>query len=81
MKLPIGISTESRLVPGSPEWDDFLQVEWDKPLEFSFTNAVGKVFHEIAYSRRDVNTFAKMHKATSYKPTVEGSISKSSSDD
>jgi hypothetical protein len=69
VKLPIGITTEARLVPGSPEWDDFLQVEWDKPLEFSFTDADGKVFHEIAYSLRDVQAFARMHKATSYNPT------------
>jgi hypothetical protein len=81
VKLPIEVTTESRLAPGSPEWDDFLQVEWDKPLEFSFTNAAGKVFHEIAYSHQDVHAFAKMHKATSYKPTVEDSISKSSLDD
>ena len=44
------------------------------PRPYSFTNTEGKVFYEIAYSRQDVNTFAKMHKATSYKPTVEGSI-------
>jgi hypothetical protein len=81
VKLPIGITTEPRLVPGSPEWDDFLQAEWDKPLEFSFTNAAGQVFYEIACSRQDVNTFAKMHEATSYKPTAENSISKSSLDD
>jgi hypothetical protein len=81
VKSPIGITTESRLVPGSPEWDDFLQVEWDEPVEFSFTNVAGKVFHEIAYSRQDVHAFAKMHQATSYKPTVEDSTSKSSLDD
>ncbi len=46
-----------------------MQNEWTKPREYSFTNAAGEVFHEIAYSRQDVNTFAKMHKATSYKPT------------
>lgn len=77
MKLPIDVTTESRLAPGSPEWDDFLQVEWDKPLEFSFTNAAGKVFHEIAYSRQDVNAFAKMHKAVSYKPTEDSLICRS----
>jgi len=55
--------------------------EWIKPREYSFTNAAGKVFHEIAYSRQDVNAFAKMHKAASYKPTVEDSISKSSLND
>jgi hypothetical protein len=46
-----------------------MQSEWTKPREYTFTNAVGEVFHEIAYSRQDVNTFAKMHKAVSYKPT------------
>jgi hypothetical protein len=46
-----------------------MQNEWTKPREYSFTNAAGEVFHEIAYSRQDVNAFAKMHKATSYKPT------------
>jgi len=48
-----------------------MQNEWTKPREYSFTNAAGEVFHEIAYSRQDVNTFAKMHKATSYKPTED----------
>ncbi len=43
--------------------------EWTKPREYSFANAAGEVFHEIAYSRQDVNIFAKMHRATSYKPT------------
>jgi len=43
--------------------------EWIKPREYSFTNAAGKVFHETAFSRQDVNTFAKMHKAISYRPT------------
>jgi len=43
--------------------------EWTKPREYTFINAAREVFHEIAYSRRDVNTFAKMHKAVSYKPT------------
>ena len=47
----------------------YMQNEWTKPREYSFTNAAGEVFHEIAYSRQDVNTFAKMHEATSYKPT------------
>ncbi len=46
-----------------------MQIEWTKPREYSFTNAAGEVFHEIAYSRQDVNTFAKMHKAIKYKPT------------
>ena len=46
-----------------------MQNEWTKPREYSFTNAAGEVFHEIAYSRQDVNMFAKMHKATNYKPT------------
>jgi hypothetical protein len=46
-----------------------MQSEWAKPREYSFTNAAGKVFYEIAYSRQDVNTFAKMHKATRYQPT------------
>lgn len=51
-----------------------MQNEWIKPREYSFANVVGEVFHEIAYSRQDVNTFAKMHKATSYKPTEDRSI-------
>ena len=42
--------------------DDYMQNEWTKPREYSFTNAAGEVFHEIAYSRQDVNTLAKMHK-------------------
>jgi hypothetical protein len=42
--------------------------EWIKPREYSFTNAAGQVFHEIAFSRQDVNTFAKMHKAISCRP-------------
>ena len=54
-----------------------MQNEWIKPREYSFTNTVGEVFHEIAYSRQDVNTFAKMHKAVSYKPTEDGLICKS----
>jgi hypothetical protein len=54
-----------------------MQSEWTKPREYSFTNTAGEVFHEIAYSRQDVNTFAKMHKATKYKPTKDGSICKS----
>jgi hypothetical protein len=57
--------------------DSCMQNEWTKPREYSFTNAAGEVFHEIAYSRRDVNIFAKMHKATNYKPTEDGSICKS----
>ena len=48
--------------------------EWTKPREYSFNNAAGEVFHEIAYSRQDVNTFARMHKATSYKPTEDLSL-------
>jgi hypothetical protein len=46
-----------------------MQGEWTKPREYTFTKADGEVFHEIAYSRQDVNTFAKMHSAVSYKPT------------
>lgn len=46
-----------------------MQNEWTRPREYSFTNAAGEVFHEIAYSRQDVNTLAKMHQASSYKPT------------
>jgi len=46
-----------------------MQNEWTKQREYTFTNAAREVFHEIAYSRQDVNTFAKMHKAVSYKPT------------
>ena len=49
--------------------DHYMQNEWAKPREYSFTNAAGEVFHEIAYSRQDVSTFAKMHKAANYKPT------------
>ena len=41
-----------------------MQNEWIKPREYSFTNAVGEVFHEIAYSRKDANTFTKLHNAT-----------------
>jgi len=51
--------------------------EWIKPREYSFTNAAGKVFHEIAYSRQDVNAFAKMHKAVSYRPTEDSLIRES----
>ena len=54
-----------------------MQNEWTKPHEYSFTNAAGEVFHEIAYSRQDVNTFAKMHKATNYKPAEDASTCKS----
>jgi hypothetical protein len=54
-----------------------MQSEWTKPREYSFTNAAGEVFHEIAYSLQDVNTLAKMHKATNYKPTEDNSICKS----
>lgn len=43
--------------------------EWIKPREYTFTNSAGEVFYEIAYSRQDVNAFAKMHKATKYRPT------------
>jgi hypothetical protein len=49
--------------------DGYMHDEWTKPREYSFMNAVGKVFHEIAYSRQDVNAFAKMHKAVRYRPT------------
>ena len=53
----------------------YMQNEWSKPREYSFISATGEVFHEIAYSRQDVNTFAKMHKATSFKPTeAKGSL-------
>ena len=54
-----------------------MQNEWTNPREYSFTNAAGEVFHEIAYSRQDVNMFAKMHKATNYEPTEDNSICKS----
>jgi len=57
--------------------DGYMQNEWTKPREYSFTNAAGEVFHEIAYSRHDVNTFTKMHKATNYKPTENAAICKS----
>jgi hypothetical protein len=53
-----------------------MENEWTKPREYSFINAAGEVFHEIAYSRQDVNTFAKMHKATKYRPTEDPSICK-----
>jgi hypothetical protein len=43
--------------------DHYMQNEWAKPREYSFTNAAGEVFHEIAYSRQDVSTFAKMHRS------------------
>ena len=55
---------------------DHMQNEWMKPREYTFVNAVGKVFHEIAYSRQDVNVFAKMHKAVRYKPTEDSSTCK-----
>lgn len=57
--------------------DGYMENEWTKPREYSFTNAAGEVFHEIAYSRQDVNIFAKMHKATNYKPMDDGSMCKS----
>jgi hypothetical protein len=57
--------------------DGYMHNEWTKPREYSFTNAAGEVFHEIAYSRQDVNTFAKMHKATNYKPAEDASTCKS----
>ncbi len=41
--------------------------EWTKPREYSFMNAAGEVFHEIAYSRQDVDVFAEMHKAVKYR--------------
>jgi hypothetical protein len=56
--------------------DGHMQNEWTKPREYSFTNAAGKVFHEIAYSQQDVYIFAKMHKATKFKPTEDSSICK-----
>jgi hypothetical protein len=52
--------------------DGYMRNEWTNPREYSFTNAAGEVFHEIAYSRMDVNIFVKMHKATNYKPTEDG---------
>lgn len=55
--------------------------EWPKPREYTFTNAAGEVFHEIAYSRRDVFSFAKMHKATKFRPTDDNSICKSAIDE
>ncbi len=53
-----------------------MENEWIKPCEYTFTNADGEVFHEIAYSRQDVNAFAKMHKAIKYRPTEFRSIRK-----
>jgi hypothetical protein len=53
-----------------------MQSEWTKPREYSFINSAGEVFHEIAYSRHDVNTFAKMHRAISYKPADDASAMK-----
>jgi hypothetical protein len=47
-----------------------MQNEWTKPREYSFTNAAGEVFYEIAYSLQDVNTFATMHKAIRYSPVA-----------
>ena len=75
--LKLSAPAQSELVPGSPPWDDFIQCEWSKPREYSFTNAAGKVFYEIAYSRQDVNAFAKMHKAVSYRPTEDSLIRES----
>lgn len=49
-----------------------MQNGWAKPREYSFTDAAGQVFHEIAYSRQDVNIFARMHKAANYKPVEDG---------
>jgi hypothetical protein len=72
---------EPRTMPQWLQLDGCMQNEWTKPREYSFTNAAGEVFHEIAYSRRDVNIFAKMHKATNYKPTEDGSICKSQAAD
>ena len=46
-----------------------------KPREYSFFNAAGEVFYEIAYSRQDVYMFARMHKATKFKPTEYRSTS------
>ena len=54
-----------------------MENEWTKPREYSFTNTAGEVFCEIAYLRRDMNIFAKMHKATKFKPTEDRSICKS----
>ncbi len=54
-----------------------MQNEWAKPREYSFINAAGEVFHEIAYSRQDVYAFAKMHKAARFEPTEGCSTSKS----
>jgi hypothetical protein len=70
--LPLG---EPRIMLRWLPLDGYMQNEWTKPREYSFTNAAGEVFHEIAYSRQDVNTFANMHKATNYKPTEDSSSS------
>jgi hypothetical protein len=43
--------------------------EWIKPREYSFMNAAGEVFHEIASSQQDVDVFAEMHKAVKYRQT------------
>jgi hypothetical protein len=43
--------------------------EWIKPREYSFMNAAGKVFHEIAYSQEEVDLIAEMHKAVKYRET------------
>ena len=70
--LRLSAPAQSELVPGSPPWDDFIQCEWSKPREYSFTNAAGKVFYEIAYSLHDVRQFAEMHKAVKFTPTEDG---------
>ncbi len=70
--LKLSAPTQPQLVPGSPLWDDFMQDEWLKPREYSFANAAGKVFYEIAYSLQDVRQFAEMHKAVKFTPTEDG---------
>ena len=70
--LKLSAPAQPELVPGSPLWDDFIQCEWPKPREYSFTNAAGKVFYEIAYSLHDVRQFAEMYKAVKFTPTEDG---------
>src|SRR4051794_15317213 len=52
--LKLSAPAHPELAPGSPLWDDFIQCEWPKPREYSFTKAAGTVFYEIAYSLHDV---------------------------
>jgi len=70
--LKLSAPAQPQLVPGSPPWDDFIQDDWLKPREYSFTDAAEKVCYEIAYSLHDVRQFAEMHKAVEFMPTEDG---------